>query len=58
MAPAPLPITQTLADISAMENAFDQSSCADREPFIKYPDTGNPPTIQRNHGSDNLPLSH
>ena len=43
-----LPIDQTLQDIAKMESAFDQTSCADREPFIKYPDTGNPPTIDFN----------
>ena len=40
-------INQQLADIAAMEAAFQQTSCETQEPFVKYPTsgTGTPPVI-------------
>ena len=41
-------IQQILTDVAAMETAFEQQSCIPNEPMVKYPDSGNPPTINFN----------
>jgi hypothetical protein len=45
---ATTPIQQTIDAIKAMDTAFSQESCIPKGPFVRYPDTGNPPVIDFN----------
>ncbi len=44
----PTPIDQLIQSIQAMASAFEQSSCSAKEPFVKLPDSGNPPVLDYN----------
>lgn len=41
-------ITPIINDITEMEDAFKQSSCNSKLPFVEYPSTGTPPVISFN----------